>query len=564
MKVTDSLGDTATTGQLSITINQALAITPPTLPTGVVNVTYNSPAFAASGGSGSGYTFAVASGTLFPLSIDSSTGIITGTPTTAGTLQFTIMVTDSLGLSASTDNLSITVNPAHMISLVQHVSGSSTRNNSMSSPYCYFYQLPGLTTAGNSIVVGFTYQNNVTPMVTDDIGNSYTIEETYFDLADGQSVGIAVAFNIAAGARVISLCFNSDPGAFVQPMATEFDNVTGIDGAGSATNGTGTAASPGSMTATVSGDLIYQVAVSLSFNQSTFMASSQSGVAWNLLSADLMDGLAGQYGVDSSTGAINPTISMGTSQNWISAGILLKPGNSGSVPPGLRIVHLVHENVPYHVVSGGTGNPFPNPLSLTFLSSGNLLVAMIGGGNASETVTGMSDTNFNTWTQAGSPFVIAGNDTVQSYYAGNATTSGNLGLTLNWTDTQGDFTIFLYDVAGAASSPFDSTAGATGFQGTAGNLTMPFMITPAISNEIIFSQVVWDFNTGTGLQGQLFDTNTFSGESLSGPEPVDENNGWGHVITTSTAAVSFTWTDLPIDLPVLNWAANSVAFMAGN
>jgi hypothetical protein len=564
VKVTDSLGDTATTGQLSITVNQALAITPPTLPTGVVNASYTSPAFTASGGSGSGYTFAVATGTLSPLSIDSSTGIITGTPTTAGTLQFTIMVTDSLGLSASTGNLSIMVNPALTISLVQHVSGSSTRNSVMLSPYCYYYQLPGLTTAGNSVVVGFTYQNNVTPMVTDDIGNSYTIEEAYFDAADSQSVGIAAAFNIAAGARVISLCFNSDPGAFVQPMATEFDNVTGIDGAGSATNGNGTAASPGSMTATVSGDLVYQVAVSLSFNQSSFTASSQSGVSWNLLSADLMEGLAGQYGVDSSTGAINPTISMGTSQNWVSAGILLKPGNSGSVPSGLRIVHLVHENVAYHTDAGGTGNSFPNPLALNFPSSGNLLVAMIGGGNTSETVTGMTDTNRNTWTQAGSPVVTGDNDTVQAYYSGSATSSSDLGLTLNWTDGLGDFTIFLYDVTGAASSPFDSTAGAFDFQGTTGSVTMPFTITPAVSNEIIFSQVIWDFNTGTGLNGQLFDTNTFSGESVSGPESVDENNGWGHVITTSTDPVSFVWTVLSDNLPVGNWAGNAVAFTAGN
>ena len=93
---------------------------------------------------------------------------------------------------------------------------------------------------------------------------------------------------------------------------------------------------------------------------------------------------------------------------------------------------------------------------------------------------------------------------------------------------------------------------------------MPFTITPAVSNEIIFSQVIWDFNTGTGLNGQLFDTNTFSGESVSGPESVDENNGWGHVITTSTDPVSFVWTVLSDNLPVGNWAGNAVAFTAGN
>ena len=61
---------------------------------------------------------------------------------------------------------------------------------------------------------------------------------------------------------------------------------------------------------------------------------------------------------------------------------------------------------------------------------------MIGGGSMSETVSGMTDTNRNTWTQAGSPSISDLDDTVQVYYDGNATTSSNLGLTLNWTGPQ--------------------------------------------------------------------------------------------------------------------------------
>ena len=67
-----------------------------------------------------------------------------------------------------------------------------------------------------------------------------------------------------------------------------------------------------------------------------------------------MDGWAGQYGVYDSTSAINPTMSMGTNQKWVSAAILLEAGTSGSVPLGMRIVHLVHENIPYHTAAGGT------------------------------------------------------------------------------------------------------------------------------------------------------------------------------------------------------------------
>ena len=94
--------------------NPVLAIAPPTLPTGRVNVSYTSPAFTATGGSGSGYTFTVASGSLSPLTIGASTGIITGTPTTSGTLQFAIKVTDSHGNTITTSTLSITIYPTLM------------------------------------------------------------------------------------------------------------------------------------------------------------------------------------------------------------------------------------------------------------------------------------------------------------------------------------------------------------------------------------------------------------------------------------------------------------------
>ena len=88
--------------------------------------------------------------------------------------------------------------------LVQHVSASNTRGNSFASPYCYYYQLPDPTTAGNAVVVGFTWSGSATPTVKDDKQDTYAIAENYFDAADKQSMGIATAFGVSAGARVIS------------------------------------------------------------------------------------------------------------------------------------------------------------------------------------------------------------------------------------------------------------------------------------------------------------------------------------------------------------------------
>ena len=80
--------------------------------TGQVGVAYNS-ALVAAGGTPP-YTFSITSGSLpAGLSLNSSTGAITGTPTTAGTFNFTAQVVDSTGTAAgtATTNCSIVISP---------------------------------------------------------------------------------------------------------------------------------------------------------------------------------------------------------------------------------------------------------------------------------------------------------------------------------------------------------------------------------------------------------------------------------------------------------------------
>ncbi|MGB6898577.1 MAG: immunoglobulin domain-containing protein [Candidatus Acidiferrum sp.] len=556
---------------VTLTVNAAAVA--PTIITQPVNQTVTA---------GQTATFSVVATGTAPLSYQWSknganiTGATSATYTTPATTStddgstFQVVVSNGTG-STPSNIVTLTVASSGggpgTAALVQHVSSSNTRgggsvNNAFTSPYCYHFQLPNFTTAGNTVVVGFTFNSNPTPSVHDDKGNSYSVQVNYFDSTDTQSIGIATAFNVAAGARLVSVCFSSDPGGFVQPMATEFDNVVAVDGSGSGAQGSGTSVSSGSLTPSVTGDLAYQVAFSLSTNQSSFTAGSQSNISWSLLSADILDGWAAQYGVYNSTSPVNPTFSMGTSQKWISAGILLKTGATGGVPSGMRIVHLVHENVPFHADAGGTGNPFPNPTVVQFPSSGNLLVAMIGGGFLACTVTDVTDNNNNAWAQAGATQIQAGNDVTQAFYAGNANSSGNLRLTVSWSATDGDFSFFLYDVTGAAVAPLDTTGGAAGSQSNAGNLTMPYTISPAEAGELLFTEVIWDFNTGAGLAGSgwYFDTNTFDGENQSGPEPIDQNNGWGHFFTTGTAPVSITWIPQYAGLATGNWSSTTVAF----
>jgi adhesin/invasin len=95
----------------SITINPSPTITTSALPNWTVNQPY-SQTIALAGGTAP-ETFAVSAGTLPPgLSLDSSTGAITGTPTTTSSdpFDFTVTATDAVGETAS-QAYSITINP---------------------------------------------------------------------------------------------------------------------------------------------------------------------------------------------------------------------------------------------------------------------------------------------------------------------------------------------------------------------------------------------------------------------------------------------------------------------
>jgi uncharacterized repeat protein (TIGR03803 family) len=107
IQVTDSNLATAATA-FALTIDPALAITTASpLPAGTMGVNY-SQTLAATGGSGI-YTWSVAAGTLpGGLSLNTATGLVSGTPNTPGTSHFAMQVTDS-NLATATKSFALTV-----------------------------------------------------------------------------------------------------------------------------------------------------------------------------------------------------------------------------------------------------------------------------------------------------------------------------------------------------------------------------------------------------------------------------------------------------------------------
>jgi large repetitive protein len=102
VKVTDGAGGSGTQA-FSVTIIAGPTITTSaTLPQGEVNASYSPPALAASGGTGTGYTWSLANGSVLPAGLAlSSGGVISGTPTASGPFNFTVQVTDSAGGSGT-------------------------------------------------------------------------------------------------------------------------------------------------------------------------------------------------------------------------------------------------------------------------------------------------------------------------------------------------------------------------------------------------------------------------------------------------------------------------------
>lgn len=116
----------------------AIAVGPATLPAGAVGAPYAQP-FAAGAGSAP-LTWTVSSGTLPDgLALSSATGVLSGTPTTAGTSIFAITATDAYGCSGL-ENYTLDVfltPPASVVAANTSASCLSAQNPCVSVPFVY-------------------------------------------------------------------------------------------------------------------------------------------------------------------------------------------------------------------------------------------------------------------------------------------------------------------------------------------------------------------------------------------------------------------------------------------
>lgn len=458
--------------------------------------------------------------------------------------------------------------------LVQQDDGSTRSTLSTDKCSKYIIGLPHAAGSGNLLIVAVTWGDTTsTCSITDNNGgNTWNAGPLVRDTTNVQSGQAFYAMNVASSTQSVTATLSAQAN-FVTAWAYEYYNVatsSALDGSnGHFITTSSTSVTPGSITTTVDGDLIWHWATGdhLVGSDLTGAWSAQSG--FNLIGADTLatDVSACQNGIQSVHGAINPTLTSPAAIGYISIQMAFKAADAGTAPSGMRVNSMGHRNTKDETAAS---RKFQFPCA----SSNNLLaLAMTNGlGSPSRHITAITDTNSNTWTQpSGSPFSDgAGGNNTAIWYASGATCSEGLILTLTiaGSDAGGNGeTYLMHAFSGASSSPFDSLHTTNGTQTVTGSFTGD-SITPSAANGIVLSFVSVAKNNVDGVSTNTGSPNFTAtvGTSATGwapPVHADEDNGYAVLPSVPASAVTFTWAqDNAQQTGVGAWANMSVSFLA--
>ena len=201
----------ASAASAAVTVNAGPSLTFAAPPSGEVGVAY-SDQLTATGGTGS-LTWSVSTGSLPPgLTLNASTGLLSGTPTTSGSYSFTVMVTDTVGGTA-TKPTTLTVvaapslaNPAPPSGQVGVAYSDALSVSGGIGPFTW-------TVFGGSLPAGLTLNASTglisgTPTATGL--SSVTVKVTD---ANGKSATQTLSLTIAVGPLVINATANASSAA---------------------------------------------------------------------------------------------------------------------------------------------------------------------------------------------------------------------------------------------------------------------------------------------------------------------------------------------------------------
>ena len=288
----------------------APVVTTTSLPQGVQKASYSATLSAAGGAAP--YTWTLRSGALpAGLSLATTSGVVSGTPTTTGTSNFTVQLKDANAQTA-TRALSITINAVagSGISLNQSYAVQGSAAVSLSAAF------PASNTAGN-LIIAFVRMSTSTQTVTmsDAAGNVYVDAVSKVQTADGSQVHILYAKNVAGGANTVRAAFSST-NAHPWLAIYEFSNLSKtapLDQVASA-QGSSSSASTGPTRATTSANELLFVGTGL---PSSFSGSASAGSGYTLRQQNTSTSRAStETAVVSAMGSYTGTTTLSVTANW--------------------------------------------------------------------------------------------------------------------------------------------------------------------------------------------------------------------------------------------------------
>eukprot|EP01132_Coremiostelium_polycephalum_P017961 gene17961-21447_t len=216
---TDAIGVTASSAASLTLASQVITLNQTTLPGGTYNTAYSQTLTIASGGQAP-YTYSVTPGTL-PTGLSlSTTGVISGTPTAAGTFNFTVSVTGAC-VSSGSLSTSITIAkknqtiafaaPASEVYGAADLDPAAMTNSGLGITYTSSDQTVATITAGQKIHIVGAGSTTITAQQAGDGNNNAApdVSQTFTVTQKALTATAALISKVYNGDAVASVSFNA-------------------------------------------------------------------------------------------------------------------------------------------------------------------------------------------------------------------------------------------------------------------------------------------------------------------------------------------------------------------
>lgn len=445
---------------------------------------------------------------------------------------------------------------AQTVTQVQHrgcPSGGGTAYTSYTCP------LAQGTQTGNFLICLVQVGNTAnTISMTDENTSTYTLDKRFND--SNQDYAIFHATPVA-GTHIPVVNVSGGGSAFQQFSCAEYNNITAVDVCSAGASSSGTAVNAGSLTPTVTGDLLVQIAGNESGSTvATWAHVTHANITWGWQQNDRgyvntnLVAQAVQWGQYASTAAITSSMTLGSSLAWGSVACSYKSGSAGTARPGgAYISSLEHYNIPSNATPAVFNIPFDTGNNLGVLA---LINSSAGGANpriSSITQSGTGSTN--TWSKAGDVADSNGSGYMMIWYCQNCSfgDDSTISVALNAGNTYSEAEMIVYGISsmktsgvldtGITSSNGTCTSGfcnLTGTQAVGASPISTLTVTPGAANGITIGAIGVNSPQIRGVSSGSTDT-AYSPQEASTLE-LDENNGRAHNTYSTASAFTFSWT----------------------